>query len=253
MAFSRQTSPTESDLLCESCGYILNGLDARPDGNCPECGEPLATSLNPLARKPAPIEEHWSPRSFWKTTASVLFRKRRFFRETLARTGDTPSVHRFGTLHRIAAGALFGLAAGAHLAYMGDAMLWTTQPRWTLSDFLIISAATLVLVALSILLLHQVTRLAIWMTEKESKWWGMRLPRTMLVRAMNFHAANYLPVGVLAVAITCGFRVLVESGVLTLGDAVPYLVLLSIAVVVSAIWLFESFVIAMRRIRLANY
>lgn len=253
MAFSRQPSPAEGDLLCESCGYLLNGLEARPDAHCPECGEPLATSLDPAARKPAPIELGWTRQSFWRTTASVLFRKRKFFRETLARTGNTPPVHRFGRVHRVISGALFGLAAGAHLAYMADSYLWTTQPRWSLVDFLVLGVATFVLAVVSIVLLYQVTKLAIWMTEKESKWWGMRLPRAMLVRAMNFHAANYLPVGLVAVVITVGFRILLELRLITLGDAVPYLMLLSVAVVVSAFWLFESFVIAMRRIRLANY
>lgn len=250
----RQNTPAEGDLLCESCGYILNGLDASArDGHCPECGEPLATSVDPSLRRPAPIETAWTAANFWRTTFSVLLRKRKFFRETLTRTGETPSVRRFGFVHRAIAGSLFGLAAGAHLAYTADAQNWTTQPRWSTRDFVLIGGFTLVLVALSIALLHGVTRLAVWMTEKESRWWGMRLPRAVLVRAMDFHAANYLPVGIMAIVITGGFRLLVESGVLTLGDAVPYLVLLSAAVVVGAFWLFESFVIAMRRIRYANF
>lgn len=33
----------EYTLLCERCGYVLEGL--APSGNCPECGKPIAESL----------------------------------------------------------------------------------------------------------------------------------------------------------------------------------------------------------------
>jgi hypothetical protein len=91
------------------------------------------------------------------------------------------------------------------------------------------------------------------MTTKESKWWGMRLPEPVLTRAMDFHAANYLPVGVAALTVTGGYRLLYELDLISPFAAVPYLLLLSALVVVAAFWLFESFVIAMRRIRYANF
>lgn len=37
--------PLASELLCVSCGYDLRGLDV--DGSCPECGRPIASSINP--------------------------------------------------------------------------------------------------------------------------------------------------------------------------------------------------------------
>ena len=33
----------EYSLLCERCGYVIEGLDTN--GNCPECGQPIAESL----------------------------------------------------------------------------------------------------------------------------------------------------------------------------------------------------------------
>src|SRR5439155_6058558 len=43
--------PAEADLLCEFCGYTLNGLPA--ESNCPECGMPIASSLG-QKRTPPP-------------------------------------------------------------------------------------------------------------------------------------------------------------------------------------------------------
>lgn len=251
MAFARQTPPTEGDLLCESCGYLLNGLNAGPDGHCPECGEPVSTSLDPAARKPAPIEVVWTPASFWRTTASVLFRKRKFFRETKARSGDATTVGRFGNVHRMLAAALFGIAAAIHLAFTADNRLWLRTWDWTAVTLIAVAAVVFSFVAYGMLRL--VTWLAVRMTAVESKFWGMRLSPEMLRRAMNFHAANYLPVGVLAVLVTGGYRLALETDLLNAQWGVAYLVTLCVAVVAGAMWLFESFVIAMRRIRLANF
>ena len=251
MAFSRQPAPAEGDLLCESCGYLLNGLEALSDAHCPECGEPLSTSLDPLARKPSPIEVTWTPATFWMTTGSVLFRKRKFFRETKARAGDAATVGRFGSLHRIFAAALFGIAAAIHLAFTAENRLWLV--RWELVHVAGIAAAACAFSAIAYGLLRFVTWSAERMTAVESKFWGMRLSPAMLRRAMNFHAANYLPVGLLAVAVTGGYRLAIGTELITAQWGVAYLVTLSAAVVAGALWLFESFVIAMRRIRLANY
>jgi predicted RNA-binding Zn-ribbon protein involved in translation (DUF1610 family) len=251
MAFLRQPPPNDGDLLCESCGYLLNGLEARPDGHCPECGEPLSTSLDPTARKLAPIEIAWSPASFWKTTGSVLFRKRKFFRETKARSGDLAVVGRFGSVHRILAAVLFGIAAAIHLAFTADNRLWVDQ--WETRYIVYVALAGFVFAAIAYGLLRFITWLAVRATAVESKFWGMRLSPEMLKRAMNFHAANYLPVGVLAVLVTGGYRIAIETNLLSPLWGVAYLVTLCVAVVAAALWLFESFVIAMRRIRLANF
>lgn len=50
---------TDATLLCERCGYVLEGLDER--GACPECGRPIAESL-PSARTGTPFQNlpSWS-------------------------------------------------------------------------------------------------------------------------------------------------------------------------------------------------
>jgi hypothetical protein len=58
----------EYTLLCEKCGYVIEGLD--PSGNCPECGKPIAESL-PERRVGTPWQQ--SPgvgslvRTWWMT------------------------------------------------------------------------------------------------------------------------------------------------------------------------------------------
>ena len=250
---TRSPPPAESDLLCESCGYILNGLANSPATHCPECGYALAASTEPGHRHPAPIEIAGT-RGFWPTTWQVLFRKRRFFRETLSRPTsagtDMLRVVRFGRTHRGSAGVLFGAAAAFHLAWMAETRMIVV--RWDGSSIVRLVVIGLFLIGLSVLMLEWVTRLAVRLTTTESRWWGMRLPEPVVRRALDFHAANYLPVGILALVLTAGFRIAMIAGWLDALVGVPYLIVLSVAVVVGAIWLFESFVIAMRRVRYAN-
>ena len=106
---------------------------------------------------------------------------------------------------------------------------------------------------LAVLMLSQLTRLAGWLTAKEGAFWGMRLPAKVVRRAMSFHAANYLPVATLALLVIAGYRIALMSNLTDASSGVAYLITLCVLVIASAIWLFESYVIAMRRIRLANF
>ena len=110
-----------------------------------------------------------------------------------------------------------------------------------------------VLIVVSLPLLGWLTRLAVFLTTTESRFWGMRLPTRVVARAMNFHAANYLPIALATLFVTAGFRLGVVTSVLSPAQGVRYLVVLCSLVVISAFWLFESYVVAMRRIRLANF
>lgn len=58
------------DSLCENCGYALKGL--RPEGDCPECGQPIAESSPALRVGPGrpgrvAIEMLLRPRVFFRT------------------------------------------------------------------------------------------------------------------------------------------------------------------------------------------
>lgn len=70
-------SPTPHDprneftLLCERCGYVLEGLDQA--GNCPECGTPIAESLPQVARPGTPWQRRPSFAAFLATGRAMLF------------------------------------------------------------------------------------------------------------------------------------------------------------------------------------
>jgi len=63
----------EYTLLCEKCGYVIEGLDQS--GNCPECGKPIAESL-PERRVGTPWQQNPSVgslvRTWWMTLRHPL-------------------------------------------------------------------------------------------------------------------------------------------------------------------------------------
>src|SRR2546426_5675968 len=104
--------PAESDLLCEGCGYTLNGLST--DSRCPECGKPIVESIGQRRQPPAweqlSIERF---RAFVRTTCSVIFRPTHFYR-TLATRRDDRAARTFAWVHWTIAAVLFGSAAAGH-------------------------------------------------------------------------------------------------------------------------------------------
>src|SRR5438552_8942601 len=119
--------PAETDILCERCGYTLNGLPES--GNCPECGERIAASTVDAGRRLSAWDQPIaSPLlAFLDTSAAVLLRPSRFFR-SLATRGDVSRARDFAQLHWILASTMFGIAAATHALWFwtfGMSLNWS--------------------------------------------------------------------------------------------------------------------------------
>jgi len=244
------TVPAPNDLLCEGCGYTLNGLPT--DSRCPECGKPIAESIG-AHRHGSSWEQSDEARSgFVATTRQVLFRTRDFFLHVTTR-GSLGRAHDFARLHWIISSMLFTLALGGHMFWYVLRILGQGQSyEWHMYARIAIFAGMIVIAPLCYLSNSLVTRLASKLTTMEATYRGYRLPYDVVLRAMYFHAAHYLPVALGAAVTTCGYGAAVERGWLGAETGTTYLYILCGEVVVAAFYLFETYWVAMRNIMYAN-
>lgn len=238
--------PSETDQLCEGCGYTLNGLPES--GNCPECGKPIAESTIHAPRA-HPAWERQSSRGgvcggFWRTTAHVLFRPTDFYRTLRTRDVAGRSQYRFAAAHWWLASVLFAFAGALHFGWLVSG----SPGELSLAQALL----TPLLATITYLALDLVTRLAARLTAWEANYRGIRIPHAVALRGLHYHAAHYLPVALLAVATVGGYQLLLGGGVLSYASAEAYLWVLSGEVVVGAVYLFQTYWIGMRNVMYAN-
>lgn len=102
----------EFTLLCERCGYVLEGLDR--DAACPECGLAIVQS-RPERRTGSPWERRPSLLNYLRTAWWFTAAPRRSFDQLSFR--DQPGAGRLLLAHAAAAGGLMSLCA---FAWAGD-------------------------------------------------------------------------------------------------------------------------------------
>lgn len=241
-------APDETDILCENCGYMLNGLPAS--GRCPECGAEIDLSVSERFRQPPPWEAIGDPRPKWlrffRTTSEIIFRPTRFYRTSTSRGQLEPALS-FARIHWLISSILLGAAAWAHWDWYERVENRYTPPaawvQWVM--LLILPVGAYLAIAWTI-------RLAAQLTAWEAAYRGMRLPRDVVLRALYYHAAHVLPVAVL-VLLTCGgYNLLERLGHVTMLSGAIYLYVLCGEVVVAAGYLFNTYWIGMRNWMYAN-
>jgi len=220
--------PDETALLCEGCGYTLSGLAA--DSACPECGKPIPESSPEIRQTSA-----WERRYQWfATTAAVLFHPTRFFR-TLATRADVAPALRFALSHWIIASAMLLVTANVHSNIVGI--------RWQIPPWAVLAMP---------LLMWVLTLFAARLTHWEASYRGLRMPLSVVQRAMYFHAAHYVPVAAAALLTVLIYRWMFLRQWVAPTSIVAYLYVLCAEVLLGAGYLFKTYWIGMRNIMYAN-
>jgi hypothetical protein len=241
-------APEETDILCENSGYMLNGLP--PSGNCPECGTPIDVSVSDRFRHPPLWEAIGDSRPktvrFLLTSLQIILAPTRFFRGSTSR-GQVQSAYRFAQIQWAISALLLGLAALFHYKSEWYLHYSTYKPiPWLMPTLLV--ALPIIAYLATLFIIRIAARLTAW----ESNYRGYRLPYGVVLRALYYHSAHLLPVGIAAFA-TCGLYCYLLGNPLDPTASEPiYLYILSGEVIVAAAYLFYTYWIGMRNWMFAN-
>lgn len=237
------TIPAEDQMLCEGCGYVLTGLPAG--ARCPECGRDAADSDPDLRNLPAwedPADGRPEGVRFLLTTLLVVFRPRAFYR-TLTTRHDGRGAYSFAVIHWALSSLFLGTAVYLHTQWFTD-----LARRPGPSSFLVAG----LIVASVYFFLELTTSIAARLTHWEATYRGLRMPIPVVLRAMYYHAAHYVPVCALALATVVGYQYLLSRGTASPASGVTYLYVLCGEVIVGAFYLFKTYWTAMRNVMYAN-
>lgn len=245
MSSNAATVAQPADILCESCGYTLNGLPAG--GNCPECGTPVAASTTQSGRAlPAWETDH----RFLATSRQVVFKTNHFYRTLVTRVGESNhrAAYAFALRHWLLAGLLVALASGLHYTLTQV----PAKSRALDAQVMLLLLWMALVTGLFMFFAMGVTHLAAWLTAWEAGWRGYRLPREVVLRGLCYHAAQLLPVAATALMIVAAYRALWTAGIVGYESLVAYLVVLSLVTVLGALYLFWTYWIGMKNMLYAN-
>jgi hypothetical protein len=237
---TRETAPELTDILCESCGYRLGGLPEA--GNCPECGRPIADSTTRSPRRPPAWET--KARNRGGTFFRALLSPRRFF-STLNLHGDTSRSRWFAAIFL---GVATLMNAKTIIYHYANTTLLTISPPWLPPLWL--APALPVLIGL---FWYLNLELVAYLSAAEGKYWGLRLPRTIVRRALHYWTVHAAVVSIVVSFVPLAYLLMLVSTERAGLHFAAYLYTLSGAVVLGAFYLFWTYWIAMKSIMYGNF
>jgi hypothetical protein len=241
---SNTTVPAETDWLCEHCGYVLNGLNTG--GRCPECGELTDESAQSLRKPPAwedPAAGNIVAR-FLQTSAKVIFQTKAFYRSLQTRADRTYST-KFARIYWTIVSIMLAFAGYWHLD-------WSMN----ISRNLTLATTSALILAIGIVIygtFFLTTALAARLTHWEATYRGYRMPTQVVSRGLDYHAAHYLPVALVAtITIFVFHEIQLRAPQKSAEWGMNYLYILSGEVIVSAGYLFITYWTAMKNMMYAS-
>ncbi len=234
---ARAHPPDGDSLLCERCGYVIDGLEDEPA--CPECGRSIASSL-PGVRRGSWFQRDPHAVSLLRTSWQTLRHPLRSYDEIRVDRDDRVLLW------------LYAIVAGVMLALVWPLVQGQMMPgRFPLMDLI-------VGVPISVLLV----RLLIWIEERGTRFFGRRRGWRItpaIARAICAHAAvGWVLAGLLGI-FGGVIGIVLESVMRTkaLGALRPFVILspqwMPPAGVLAGMLVFETLsYIGMRRMRFAN-
>ena len=154
---------------------------------------------------------------------------------------------------------IFGIVGATHGVWYSYSLAGT--PNTMLGSSTLLFAGLLVGITVVVYaFLDAITRLAAWLTTLEATYRGLRLPYDIVLRGMYYHAAHYLPVAIAALVVVVGYQLLWfcshpwYAAYTWVQEKTPtvYLYVICAQVVISAIYLFQTYWIGMRNMMFAN-
>ncbi len=167
---TRPTTPYPGpNTLCEDCGYALKGLN--PDGDCPECGLPIAAS-SPIHRTGPAWQTKPSPQAAFNIIIALMLRPGRFFRRMRADGTNTNP-------------RLFLFLTAAAIGVTWSMLAWAIAPKgqaWVLIQG--------ISVCLSVIVLTYIEALGVAYFARRRGW---RVPMRLAERLACYSSIGWVP------------------------------------------------------------
>jgi hypothetical protein len=231
--------PPADAILCEECGYNLNGASGR----CPECGAALERSTA-SGRTVTDWEAAPSPVSWLHSRHAALWHPSRFAQTMMARAPRGRSFV-FALLEFSITAAWLVMAAVQHLGVLSGRGVAMPPSFLEAADSWPLLLLAWLLTCAGLLGLMWVTA---WLTAWEAAYRGLRLPQSAAERGLHYHSVHYTTAAMTGVLLIIALRMVHGPGL----THTVYTWVLCGYVLLAAGYVFFTYWAFMRRLLYAN-